>query len=514
MYSLSNKDKTPNGQLQNFGQMDQLLEHLPVALLRLSREGVVMYANSAACGVLGKTQIVGLGFESIVEGLGRSMRNRLLETYSGSNTRSTEMGRCMKNGQEVFLQVSLMRMDDGDKASAIAVLSDKTELKMLEAQFVQSQKMQAVGQLAGGVAHDFNNLLTAISGHTDLMLLRHEKGTPDYGDLIQIRQNTVRAAALVKQLLAYSRKQTLRPKNLDLTKTLSELTTLLNRLLGEKVRLKIENCAGLNSVHVDERQFEQVIMNLAVNARDSMADGGEVVISTDNLTLDRPESRDHATIPAGQYAIVKVRDHGTGIHQDDQSKIFEPFFTTKKVGEGTGLGLSTVYGIVKQTGGFIFVSSAPGQGTEFEIYLPAYHSADRKEKAPKPKQDSVLPLSASGRILLVEDEAPVRSFAVRVLKMRGFDVDEAECGEDALEMVENCREGYDLFISDIIMPGIDGPGWVEKALQKHPDTKVIFISGYAKETLADEHTGLSDATFLPKPFSLTDLVKAVNDCLS
>ena len=492
-----------------------ILDDLPVALMRLSKEGTIENVNEAARTLLGSSDLIGRNFCEDVEGLGRSMRVRVAEAFRGSGLRTTEMGRFLKNGKEIFLQVSLMRMRFADQDCLVVVLSDKTELKILEAQFVQSQKMQAVGQLAGGVAHDFNNLLTAINGHCDLLLLRHESGDGDYGDLIQIRQNANRAAALVRQLLAFSRKQTLRPKVLRLAKTLAQLSQLLNRLLGEKVNLRIDIDDDLNLVRVDERQLEQVIMNLVVNARDAMLDGGEVVISARNVVLKKVLERSRATVPTGNYVCINVKDTGTGIPSDNIEKIFEPFYTTKRVGEGTGLGLSTVYGIIKQTGGFVFVDSILEQGTEFIVYLPSYTGGATRT----PEKEKTIPAlpsntSVSGKILLVEDEDPVRSFTTRALRMRGYEVDEAENAEKALELLAANGGRYDLYISDIIMPGKDGPTWVREALQQYPDTKVIFMSGYAEDAFEDGKPDINDAGFLQKPFSLSDLSEIVSQSLS
>ncbi|MCF6303970.1 MAG: ATP-binding protein [Rhodobacteraceae bacterium] len=491
---------------------DSLLETLPVALIRLSNSGVIEFANLTARQLLGREQISGHDFADLVEGLGRSMRERLEEVAKGNTGRTAEMGRCMVNGGEVFLQVSLMKISYVEGDCCMAILNDKTELKMLEAQFVQSQKMEAVGQLAGGVAHDFNNLLTAINGHSELLLLRHKSGDPDYGDLIQIRQNTIRAAALVRQLLAFSRKQTLRPKVVNLIDTLHELTKLLDRLLGEKVTLIIEESPHLAPVRVDVQQFEQVIMNLVVNARDAMPDGGNVIISTQNLVLEKQFKRDRATVPAGNYVLVKVRDRGCGIPADILPKIFEPFYTTKRVGEGTGLGLSTVYGIVKQTGGFVFVQSIVGDGSEFEIYLPSYKAAtvEPKKKLPE-KQDKS---DAKGNILLVEDEDSVRAFAARALKLKGYSVVEANSGEQALKVLADSKARFDLFISDVVMPGLNGPGWVRQALKTHPDTKIIFVSGYSEDTFSDDRKDISEASFLPKPFSLVALTDKVAEVIA
>ncbi len=492
-----------------------ILDDLPVALIQLSPEGIILGINGAARALLGRADLVGKNFSEEVEGLGRSMRIRVAEALKGGGNRTTEMGRFLRNGKEIFLQVSLMAMRFAHRDCLVVVLSDKTELKILEAQFVQSQKMQAVGQLAGGVAHDFNNLLTAINGHCDLLLLRHVSGDEDYGDLIQIRQNANRAAALVRQLLAFSRKQTMRPKVLKLASTLAQLSQLLNRLLGEKVNLKIDIPEDLNLVRVDERQLEQVIMNLVVNARDAMLDGGEVMISVRNTKLEKPLERDRAVVPAGDYICISIKDTGTGIAPDNLAKIFEPFYTTKRVGEGTGLGLSTVYGIIKQTGGFVFVDSIPLQGTEFMVYLPRYIGEAAQPPEPVITQD---PMPAdkpvSGRILLVEDEDPVRSFAARALRMRGYSVDEAESAEKALDLLSFEGAHYDLYISDIIMPGKDGPTWVREALQMYPETKVIFMSGYAEDVFEDGKPDIEMAGFLQKPFSLSDLNESVSQRLA
>jgi len=492
---------------------DNLLENLPVALIRLSNSGAIEFANLTARQLLGREQLSGICFAELVEGLGRSMRERLQQVATGNTGRTAEMGRCMVNGNEVFLQVSLMKVSYVEGDCCMAILNDKTELKMLEAQFVQSQKMEAVGQLAGGVAHDFNNLLTAINGHSELLLLRHKSGDPDYGDLIQIRQNTIRAAALVRQLLAFSRKQTLRPKVVSLVDTLKELTKLLNRLLGEKVTLIIEENSDLSPVRVDVQQFEQVIMNLVVNARDAMPFGGKVHISTINLELEKELTRDRATVPAGHYVVVKVRDEGCGIPPEIMPKIFEPFYTTKRVGEGTGLGLSTVYGIVKQTGGFVFVQSKPDCGSEFEIYLPC-QKTEMPISQTITKPEKGIKEAKKGHILLVEDETSVRSFAARALKLKGYSVTEACSGEEALEILSQSKTQFDLFISDVIMPGINGPGWVRQALKTHPDTKIVFVSGYSEDAFQDDRKDISEASFLPKPFSLVSLTGIVAEVMA
>ena len=492
------------------------MDVLPVALARVDAAGRLTYMNRAAQQLLGTTSAIGRPLADLVEGLGRSIPERISDMMRGRSHNPTEVARVRVDGDERFLQMTLKRLELDGEASLLAVIADATEFKALEAQFVQSQKMQAVGQLAGGMAHDFNNLLTAISGHCDLLLLRHDKGDGDYGDLMQISQNAVRAAALVSKLLAFSRKQTLMPKVVSLYDTLTDLKHLLNRLLGEKVMLRIEHGQDLPQVRIDERQIEQVIMNLVVNARDAMPDGGEVTIRTSAVTYPQNTERDGAPIPAGDYLRIDVTDTGTGIPDDTIGKIFEPFFTTKGVGKGTGLGLSTAYGIVKQTGGFIFATSKIDLGTTFTILLPAHVPDAAGEIArdvtvlelPQPKPRD---LSGQGVILLVEDEGPVRSFAARALATRGYQVLEAGTAEEALEILKDESLHVDMFVSDVIMPGKDGPTWVREAREKRPDAKVIFVSGYAEDVFDGGKMDIPNATFLPKPFSLGQLTHKVKE---
>ena len=442
-------------------------------------------------------------------GLGRSITDWIEDARQGRALKHPEFLRLHRRDKEVFVLVSLNKIENDPEASLIAILSDATELKTLEAQFVQSQKMQAIGQLAGGVAHDFNKLLTAISGHCGLLLLRHETASLDYADLVQINQNAIRAAALVSQLLAFSRKQTLRPEPIDMRNTLADLMHLLNRLVGEKVELVLEHDTDLKPVRADKRQLEQVFMNLVVNARDAMPDGGRIHIKTEGYSLDQALDRDRATIPAGEYISVTVTDEGCGIATDKLTKIFEPFYSTKRTGEGTGLGLSTVYGIVKQTGGYIFVQSAEGQGTEFNLILPIF-DGQRTEIAPVIEEPKIQPRTyGDGVILLVEDEAPVRTFASRALQLRGYKVIEAASAEEALDQLSDPNLQIDVFVTDIVMPGRDGPSWVKEALEQRPNTRVVFVSGYAEDVLETQQAAIPNSVFLPKPFSLDDLTETV-----
>lgn len=488
-------------------------ETLPVPLMRLAADGEVVATNRAARGLIGEYD-AGTVMSDIVEGLGRPVNDWLRDALAGRAERKPEVLRVKRGEHEVFLQVTLSRVIEDGRAGLVAVLSDATQLKTLEAQFVQSQKMQAIGQLAGGVAHDFNNLLTAISGHCDLLMLRHDKGDPDYSDLDQISQNANRAASLVGQLLAFSRKQTLKPKVIDLRDTLADLTHLLNRLVGEKVHLSLHHDPDLRLLRADKRQLEQVIMNLVVNARDAMPGGGEIRIETENVSLSTPMKRDRVELSMGEYVVVRVIDEGVGIPADKIGKIFEPFYTTKRTGEGTGLGLSTAYGIVKQTGGYIFCDSVQGSGTSFTLFFPAHDMVQEVEAAPPPAPVQIEVVgNETATVLLVEDEAPVRAFASRALKLRGYTVYEAESAEEALEILEDEALSVDIFVTDVIMPGMDGPTWVREALKLRPHTKVIFMSGYAEDVFQDGRPPLTHSIFLPKPFSLTDLTATVQNQL-
>ena len=489
------------------------LEEVPVALMVFGPDGVLRVANRAARDLMWQGELRAAMFHDIFEGLGRPVSDWLADVVAGRHPGGSEVLRARRVGEEAFLEVTLRRYVDGGRMGALAVLNDATRLKTLEAQFNQSQKMQAIGQLAGGIAHDFNNLLTAISGHCDLLLLRHGKEDPEFADLEQIRQNANRAAALVGQLLAFSRKQTLKPERLDLQDVLADLTHLLNRLVVERVGLTLAHRGqglgkDLREIRADKRQLEQVLINLVVNARDAMPNGGSIRIETEPVTLAEPLKRDRASVPAGDYSVIRVIDTGIGIPPEQIQHIFEPFFTTKRVGEGTGLGLSTAYGIVKQSGGFIFVDSVVGAGTTFTLYFPVSDGGDLEiEAEPEPRRTAAR--QGEGVVLLVEDEAPVRAFAGRALRLRGYTVLEAANAEEALKVLEDPRLEVDVFVTDVVMPGMDGPSWVKLALERRPDVKVVFVSGYAEDALSEDQARIPNSVFLPKPFSLNELTQTV-----
>jgi two-component system cell cycle sensor histidine kinase/response regulator CckA len=493
------------------GPGGEVEEELPVALVRLTGDGRITRANRRARDLLGLDGGAEPSLHALLDGPGRPLRDWIADIDAGRIMAKPEVLRLRRQDDDQFVQVLPHRAPDG---ALSAVLTDATELKTLEAQFVQSQKMQAIGQLAGGIAHDFNNLLTAIAGHCDLLLLRRDETDPDYGDLMQIHQNANRAAALVAQLLAFSRKQTMRPERLDLADAVGDVAHLLRRLVGERISLDLDLAEDLDPIRADRRQFEQVLVNLVVNARDAMPQGGTIRIATRACSLAEPLQRGRATVPPGDYAILTVTDAGTGIPPELHDKIFEPFFTTKRAGEGTGLGLSTVYGIVKQTGGFIFVDSAPGAGSVFTLWFPVHRAplaepaADAVEPPARPAR-APAPGRHQGTVLLVEDEAPVRAFASRALRLRGYTVVEAASAEEALRILDNPALSVDVFVTDMMMPGMDGPTWVQRALEQRPGVRVVFVSGYARDDLPEAGQAIPDAVFLAKPFSLEDLALTV-----
>ncbi len=394
-------------------------------------------------------------------------------------------------------------------------LFDVSAQKSMELQLSQAQKMQAVGQLAGGVAHDFNNLLTAIQLQLSGLLERHPVGDPSYEGLNEIRQTAIRAADLVRKLLAFSRKSTVRRERLDLGELVGEFAVLLRRLLREDVRLETDYGRDLPVVLADKSQLETAVMNLAVNARDAMRGvvepgAGVVTIRTARLTADEARLLGWSAAPTATVALIEVADSGPGVPPELLDKIFEPFFTTKAVNEGTGMGLATVYGIVEQAGGHINVSNAAGGGAVFRIFLPEAAEAELAavpviEKVAKAPRD----LSGAGRILFVEDEAAVRGIAARLLRQRGYEVIEAEDGEQALELAEQHAGTIDMMISDVIMPGLDGPALLKKARQYLGDAPVLFISGYAESDFSDLLQDEVGVSFLPKPLDIKTLAERV-----
>jgi len=428
--------------------------------------------------------------------------------------------------------VTAVEEQERDQEAAIVYTLETTAQRELENKVTQQQKMELVGQLAGGIAHDFNNVLSAIIMATDFLLNAHKPTDPSFQDIMQIKQNANRAASLVRHLLAFSRKQTLRPQVLDVGEILSDLTMLLRRLIGENVTLDVVHGRDLWPVKVDISQFEQVIVNLAVNARDAMPDGGRLRLRTANVTAKDSERFRAKGMPAADYVLVEVSDTGTGIPDAIIDKIFDPFFSTKEVGKGTGLGLSTVYGIIKQTGGFIYVDSVLREGTTFRIFLPR-HIASAEEAAAERageaevsavtdvlaaadqvKRAASADLTGQGTILLVEDEEGLRALNARGLASRGYTVLEAGNGLEAIDRLEKFDGQVDLVVSDVVMPEMDGPTLARELRRRNPDLKIIFVSGYAEDAFQKHLPDHGQYAFLPKPFTLKQLVAAVKEMLA
>jgi two-component system, cell cycle sensor histidine kinase and response regulator CckA len=433
-----------------------------------------------------------------------------------------------KGDDKRWVRFYVTPVDDGERDSELAIVYaiETTEQRKLQYQADQAQKMDSIGKLAGGIAHDFNNVLNSILIATDFLLSAHRPSDPSFQDIMQIKQDANRAASLVRHLLAFSRRQTQRLQVLDLGESLGDLSMLLRRLLGERVALDlVPTSGGLWPVKADQSQFEQVIVNLAVNARDAMPDGGQLTLRAANVTTAQSHELAHKGVPPGEYVLVEVKDSGTGIPPDIIDHIFEPFFSTKEVGKGTGLGLSTVYGIVKQTGGFIFPESVIGQGTTFRIFLPRHASVEeapatvpavdggpaRAKAAPKPADDT-----GRGTVLLVEDEEGLRGLNARGLSSRGYTVVQAANGIEAVEAFESYPGKIDLVVSDVVMPEMDGPTLLTKLRGRDPDVKIIFVSGYAEDAF-EKNLPEGDKykyNFLAKPFTLKQLVGAVKAAMS
>lgn len=487
-------------------------EAMPVALVQLDPRGRVLRCNGLAREMVGDGLVPGADLAALAVSLGRPISSLLAEAGADGGGQR-EMLR-LRGEDEEFLYISVTPVTLDGSRTLLGVLSDASELRHLEDKFAQSQKMEAVGKLAGGVAHDFNNVLTAISGHSDLLLLGKDALHPDYSDLIQIRQNTHRAAALVRQLLAFSRKQTLNPVLLSVQDVVSDVLYLLDRLIGERVTLVLEHGQALGPVRADHQQIEQALMNLVVNARDAMQAGGVVTIATCNRRFEMNSVREQFEIPAGDYVEIAVSDEGTGIDPQIIDRIFNPFFTTKPQGEGTGLGLSTVYGIVKQSGGFVFAENRPSGGACFRILLPHADAGAAPALPANPVPQAIRgDLTGHGAVLLVEDEDAVRSFASRALRLRGYEVLEADSAEEALKLIEDPEVRIDLLVSDVVMPGHDGPTLSNLARAKRPGLRVVFVSGYAEDSFRRNLID-HDFLFLPKPFSLVDLTAKVKEAMS
>jgi len=498
-------------------RLTRLFNNAPIGIADIDEKGIIRNANLAFISLSPRAQR-GAPLADIASDGQKGAVGEALAAARAGEGKIHHADIVIAGSTPRSVQFVISRASGRDSGFIVYAL-DTTENKALESQLAQSQKMQAIGQLAGGVAHDFNNVLTAIIGFSDLLLAKHRPTDPAFADIMNIKQNANRAANLVRQLLAFSRRQTLRPEVLSMTDVLSDLGNLLGRLLGEKIELKVVHGRELGLVKVDINQFEQVIINLAVNARDAMTNGGTLTVRTSNVGPEASQANFPGVLPPGEYVLCEVIDTGTGIPPEILDKIWEPFFSTKDVGKGTGLGLSTVYGIIKQTGGFIFCTSVVGKGTTFSIFLPRHRpnpadqEAGHREEKEEKKETRRADLTGKGTILLVEDEDAVRAFASRALASRGYTVLEADSGARALEIVTEQNGGIDLVISDVVMPEMDGPTLLKELRKRGITTKIIFISGYAEDAFQKNLEGEEDFAFLPKPFSLKQLAEAVKDVM-
>ncbi len=491
-----------------------LVMNAPYGICRCDAFGTLQDANPALVAML--------GYDNAAELTGRHLGSLYADAqqwfqtadyfHAGKafNNLTTECVR--KDGAPIVARISGRSIANGKTGGTFEIfMEDVTETRTLELQFRQAQKMEAIGRLAGGIAHDFNNLLMVISGYSEFLLERLGPDPQLRGPAQEISNATQRATSLTRQLLAFSRKQMLAPKVLDLNEVVAENLKMLTRMIGEDIDLVMVPGPGLGAVRADPGQIDQVIMNLAVNARDAMAQGGKLTIETANVTLDENFARTHTPLTAGDYIMLAISDTGIGMDGETQSRIFEPFFTTKGA-KGTGLGLSTVYGIVKQSGGFVFVDSQPQRGTAFRTYFPR---VDGREEAAAAQDSLGLPRPDHGQetILLVEDETHLRRLARQYLETQGYKILEAEDGAAALQIVDGYQGTIDLLLTDVIMPGMNGRVLATNIAKLVPDIRVLYMSGYTENAIGHDGTLDAGVNLLQKPFSLPALKDRVREVL-
>jgi len=511
--------------------LEALLGQLPLGLAMADRDGRLLFANAAFMRAAGRDGDAPPTYPTdLVVREDKGALSDAIRRFGQGPANAGDLAVRLVAQADDPVSLSIAGVRGLGEAAVLLGLTDSTEETKLKRQVAQATKMQAVGQLAGGVAHDFNNVLTAIIGYCDLMLLRHTPGDSDYDDIQQIRANSNRAASLTRQLLAFSRQQTLRPEVLQLPDVVSDVSQMLKRLTGEKIQFTVTHDRDLGPVRADPTQLEQVIVNLVVNARDAMLSrsehnkgdqGGKLRLTTKRVTAADVRKMGSEILPVGDYTALLVEDNGGGIPPEHIGKIFEPFFTTKETGRGgtmggTGLGLSTVYGIVKQSGGFIFADSEMGKGTTFSVYLPVHHSAPGDAVPLAANAEAPSDWGGGGHILLVEDEDTVRAVALRALERQGYTVTAASDGEEGLELMQAQVAGkggqFDLILSDVVMPSMDGPAMAREIRKLVPDIPMIFMSGYAEEQLRKE-IDIPNMHFIPKPFSVAQIAGKVAQVL-
>src|SRR5579872_1558385 len=492
-----------------------LFESAAYGIYRANLEGKFLDVNPALIAMLGygsASEVLELNAQQVfVEPA--ELDRRMRELRNAGRLGNAEVRWKRKDGKIITVRLSGRLVKTSQEPIEIleVIAEDVTEQRVLENQFRQAQKMEAVGRLAGGVAHDFNNLLMVIGGYTEVLLENTGKGSSMYSKVEAIHQATERAASLTRQLLAFSRKQLLELKVVDVNRIVADMERLLQPLIGERIELQTKLAADLGRTRADAGQIEQVIMNLVVNSKDAMPEGGKITIQTANVTLSSDDvRREHSYFQPGSYVMLSVHDNGVGMDKETQARIFEPFFTTKEKGKGTGLGLSTVYGIIKQSGGYVLAQSEPGQGTTFRIYLP------RVEEAAEPMGTIKTTLPENGgseTVLLVEDEESVRQLVRETLEAKGYKVIEAEDGEVAMQKLNELHEHLDMLITDVVMPGMSGRELAARLSATHPHTRVLYLSGYTEDAIVHEGVLEPGTAFLQKPFTLQMLSRKVREVL-
>ncbi|MEW6263719.1 MAG: response regulator [Thermodesulfobacteriota bacterium] len=490
----------------------ELVHNANSAIIRWRRDGAITFFNEYAQGLFGYTpeEIIGRHIGTIVperESRGRNLSSLIRDIFDQPDRYKESMNENIcRDGRRVWMLWTNKAIidDQGQVEEILAIGTDITERRKLEEQFQQAQKMETVGRLAGGVAHDFNNLLTVIIGNCTLSLMGDDLAAELREDIQEIKRAGERAAELTRQLLAFSRKQILELKIININNNIIDMEKMLRRMIGEDVRLALNLAPDLGSVKVDPGQLEQVIMNLAVNARDAMPEGGSLTIETSNVLLGEEYQAAHPIVVPGPYVLLTVTDTGIGMDAETRKRIFEPFFTTKIEGKGTGLGLSTVYGIVKQSNGFIWVYSEPGQGTTFKIYLPTENAA---RDFRRDDEERIGAYKGHGTILIVEDEESVRKLADRIVKHHGFNTIAVASAEEALAAVEKTKT--DLVLTDVVMPGMNGPVMAKKMKSRNPTLKFLFMSGYSEHQSVVKAISEINGGFIQKPFDRESLMKKV-----
>jgi PAS domain S-box-containing protein len=491
----------------------QIVETATEGIWTIDAKAETTFVNRRMADMLGYTaeEMMGRSLFSLLHERDRGQAIQRLEQLRQGAVAPFDMVLHRKDGTEVVTIVSATRFldEEGRFAGALAMITDISERKKLEEQLRQSQKMEAIGQLAGGVAHDFNNLLTIINGFSEMVAMKLRSDDPNRKMLQEVTKAGERAASLTRQLLAFSRKQVLEPRVLDLNAVVTDIEKMLQRLIGEDMVMTTVLAPGLRQVNVDPGQIEQIVMNLAVNARDAMPTGGKLTIETKNVDLDETYNASRPEVIPGRYVMLAVSDTGCGMTPEIQAHIFEPFFTTKGPGKGTGLGLATVYGIVKQSGGFIYLYSEPGRGTAFKIYLPAVE----KRESEKSLHGVKLMPHGTETILLVEDEDAVRAVSRFALQTFGYNVLEANRPTEAIRLCEQHQGPIALLVTDIVMPGMGGRALTERISELRPGIKVLYVSGYTDDAVVRHGVLQADVAFLQKPFTPTSLANKVRQVL-